>query len=349
MTFEGFPLVVGWELTLACNLRCRHCASSAGAKRPRELSLEEALAICDQFPLLLVQEVDFTGGEPLLRKDWPSIAGRLTELEIPIRMVTNGLLLEQSVTAVADANICTLGISLDGLRETHDGIREYPGLFERVVRGVAAAREAEIPVGIITAVNDANVDELPRLVAFIQSLGVRHWQIQPTFSLGRAKEHGKALSLSPSSFMKLGQFVHDNLTRLADESFTLMPADGVGYYTELDTRSPAWRGCSAGRASCGITADGRIKGCLSMPDDLTEGDLRQRDLWEIWFNEESFSYNRVFSKYDLGEHCASCDMGESCMGGCAVMSHAATGRFHNDPFCFKRIAGHGAKHICKTG
>ena len=58
MTFDSFPLFVNWELTLACNLRCRHCGSSAGKKRPDELTTDEALAICDQLPALLVQEVD---------------------------------------------------------------------------------------------------------------------------------------------------------------------------------------------------------------------------------------------------------------------------------------------------
>ena len=60
MGYEGFPFIVGWELTLACNMRCRHCASAAGLPRARELTLDEALALCDQFPALAVQEVDFT-------------------------------------------------------------------------------------------------------------------------------------------------------------------------------------------------------------------------------------------------------------------------------------------------
>ena len=44
-SFESFPVILGWELTLACNLRCRHCASSAGDPRPNELTLGEALDI----------------------------------------------------------------------------------------------------------------------------------------------------------------------------------------------------------------------------------------------------------------------------------------------------------------
>lgn len=141
MAFEGFPLVVGWELTLACNLRCGHCASSAGMPRPNELNVDEAIDLCDQFPPLLVQEVDFTGGEPLLRADWPKIAARLREHNIPARMVTNGLLLEQNVPLLKDAGIATVGVSLDGLEATHDRIRRRSGLFKQVIAGIEASLE----------------------------------------------------------------------------------------------------------------------------------------------------------------------------------------------------------------
>ena len=87
MGFEGFPFIVGWELTLACNLHCRHCGSSASQPRAGELTSEEALAICDQFPELIVQEVNFTGGEPLLRPDWYRIAAYLGELGIITKML----------------------------------------------------------------------------------------------------------------------------------------------------------------------------------------------------------------------------------------------------------------------
>ena len=126
MAFEGFPVVIGLELTLACNLRCQHCASVAGIPRPNELGLDEILDICDQFPALLVQEVDFTGGEPLLHKHWSQIAAHLNELKIPVRMVSNGLLLEDNISRLVDARIATVGISVDGLEATHDRIRERP-------------------------------------------------------------------------------------------------------------------------------------------------------------------------------------------------------------------------------
>ncbi len=336
MVFEGFPLVVGWELTLACNLRCGHCASAAGLPRADELNLDEALNLCDQFPALLVQEVDFTGGEPLLRPDWMQIAARLADLKIPIRMVTNGLLLQENALRLKEAGIATVGVSLDGLEATHDRIRARAGLFRQVIAGIEAALAAGVPVAAITAVNRLNVGELPELLNFLKNLGVRHWQVQPTFALGRAREQ-EELALPPSTFLEMGEFIRSNLEGCAGAGFCLMPADGVGYYTELDTRESPWRGCAAGLASVGVTSDGKVKGCLSFPDHLIEGDLRARDLWSIWFDAGSFPYNRRFSAADLGPNCRGCEFGEQCQGGCRVMSYAATGRFHNDPYCFHRL------------
>jgi radical SAM protein with 4Fe4S-binding SPASM domain len=335
MTFEGFPVVIGLELTLACNLKCRHCASSAGNPRPDELSLDEMIAICDQFPALLVKEVDLTGGEPLMRTDWPLIATHLSELQIPVRMVSNGLLLKDNVSRLKEVGMATVGVSIDGLETTHDAIRQRPGLFARVVEGVKAGLEAGIPIAALTAVNDWNVDELPELLIFLRNLGIRHWQVQPTFALGRAAEGN--LSLSDASFIKLGEFVKAHLAKCESEGFDIMPADGVGYYSELDTRQVSWKGCPAGLASCGITSDGKVKGCISHPHHLVEGDLRCRDLWSIWFDENSFSYNRHFATQNLGKACKDCSHGEQCRGGCLVMSYAATGQFHNDPFCFHGI------------
>lgn len=328
-------MVIGIELTLACNLRCRHCASSAGNPRERELDLQEMLDLCDQFPPLLVQEVDFTGGEPLMRSDWPRIAERLNMYSIPFRMVTNGLLLEENISALSDLGIATVGVSIDGLEETHDRIREKPGLFRKIISGIEAALDAGIPVAAITAVNHLNVNELPSLQNFLRDLGIKHWQVQPTFALGRAKTG--SLNLSESTFLEIGKFVHAGITSCSDKCIGMVPADGVGYYTELDTRDPSWKGCAAGRASCGITSNGDVKGCLSMPDHLVEGNLRDHDLWSIWFAEDSFAYNRKFTPDDLGEFCKGCEFGEECLGGCAVMSHSSTGEFHNDPYCFHRI------------
>ncbi|MGD8793938.1 MAG: radical SAM protein [Anaerolineae bacterium] len=336
MGFEGFPLIVGWELTLACNLRCRHCGSSAALPRAQELTLEESLSICDQLPELLTQEVDFTGGEPLLKPGWSKIAARLAELDIHTKVLSNGLLLEPDMVArIKDVGIAGVGVSIDGLEATHDRIRGRDGLFRRVVAGIEEVQKADIPVSVITTVNALNIDELDELLLFLQSVGVNTWQVQPIFPLGRGL--ASDLQLSGEAYRQLGLFVQAQGEAADNGQLALMPGDSYGYFTELDTRQPPWRGCSAGVTACGITSEGKIKGCLSMPDELVEGDLRQNDLWEIWFHPDSFAYNRRWTPNDLGAFCQDCDRAIDCRGGCSAMSYGATGRFHNDPYCFYAI------------
>lgn len=342
MPHDGFPLVVGWELTLACNLRCRHCASSAGLSRTHELTTAEALAICDQFPALLVQEVDFTGGEPLLRSDWPLLAHRLRELDIWTQVVTNGLLLGPEVVArMKDEDIKAVGVSLDGLEATHDRIRGLQGLFRRVLAGVERVQAAGIHVCVITAANTLNVGDLPELLALLQSVGVNHWQIQPLFPTGRASGDDE-LVLTPEVYLQLGAFVQRALPAAQRAGFTIELADSYGYCGACDLRASPWRGCVAGIVACGITSDGKVKGCLSMPAEFVEGDLRERRLWDIWFEPEAFAYTRQFRPDLLGPNCRDCAAGETCKGGCSMMSWGSTHSLHNDPYCFLGISNRAA-------
>ena len=336
MSFESFPFIVGWELTLACNLRCRHCASPAGLPRDNELSLDECLAICEQFPALLVREVDFTGGEPLLKTGWEKIAIRLRELKIPTHLITNGIgLTPDTVSRMKDAGLESVGVSLDGMEATHDYVRGRPGMFRLVIAGLERLVAAGLSSTVITAVNSLSVSELPQVFQLLQSVGVSAWQIQPIFPSGRSSERPE-LQLNESQYLEVGRFTVDWSRKGSEAGIQLRAADSCGYFTELAT-GPEWRGCNAGITAVGIMADGKIKGCLSMPDELVDGDLRKNDLWDIWFRPGAFAYSRDYEDDMLGLNCAGCEHGEQCRGGCTSMSYTTTGLIHNDPFCFHGI------------
>ncbi len=106
---------------------------------------------------------------------------------------------------------------------------------------------------------------------------------------------------------------------------------------DLDLPEPVWRGCPAGQYSVAITSDGKAKGCLTLPDDAIEGDLRQDDLWSIWFRDDAFAYTRQYSPEQIGAICKGCALADQCRGGCSSMSCVCTGSFHNDPYCFYGI------------
>jgi radical SAM protein with 4Fe4S-binding SPASM domain len=301
------------------------------------LSAAEALAICDQFPDLLVEEVNFTGGEPLLRPDWEPIAARLKELGIRTKILTNGLALSaDAVSRMKDVGVAAVGISIDGLAPTHDYIRDRPGLFEVVREGIARLREAGIPPNVVTTVNARNVSDLPGLYEWLRAAGVPRWQLQPVFHFGRLQT-ADDLFLTEEAYLRFGEFVREWRPRAVAEGFVIAPADSYGYFTPCDSRKPEWAGCGAGLFACGITSDGKVKGCLSLPDELVEGDLRRDELWDIWFADGAFAYTRAYREDDLGSNCRYCDKAKQCRGGCSAMSYGYTGRFHNDPYCFLGI------------
>lgn len=336
MNFESFPYTVGWEITLECNLRCKHCGSNAGFQRKAELSTDEALKICDQFPAMLVQETDFTGGEPLLRKDLAKIIGHLRKLKIPSGIVTNGILLTyERILELKKAGLSHIAISIDGLEETHDEIRQE-GAFLKAISGIKKCIEEKIPVTAITTVNDNNIIQLPDLLKLLVELGVKRWRPQPTIPLGRVIDCDY-VNLKEDTFLKLIEFIKKYRLLAAEHNLELLRADGTGYFFETDVRKPPWHGCPAGLVSAGITSDGKLKGCLSLPDEFIEGDLRTRSFWDVWFDPVSFQYNRNFSASDLGANCMNCDKGKQCRGGCCAISYGHTKYFHNDPYCSYRL------------
>jgi MoaA/NifB/PqqE/SkfB family radical SAM enzyme len=116
----GRPIHVVWEVTLACNLKCTHCGSRAGHRRPAELSTAECLAVIRQLARLGVRQVSLIGGEAYLRTDWLELIRAIREqgMDCSIQSGARGLTAAR-VRAAADAGLQSCGISIDGLRQLH--------------------------------------------------------------------------------------------------------------------------------------------------------------------------------------------------------------------------------------
>lgn len=345
MSFEGFPFVIGWELTLDCNLHCLHCASTAGAKRANELSAEEAYMICEQFPALFVREVIFTGGEPFLCSYWDQLALRLNTYNINVGIVTNGLTInDELIDKILHSKIRGLGISIDGPEAIHDRVRGKNGSFKRVLRAIEILSKNKLPVTVITSVSGLNIDHLDELYYILKSIGIWQWQLQPIFPRGRSREN-EFLFLENEDYLKLGMFIQKNHSKAKDAQIELVPADSCGYFSEFDLEEYPWKGCSAGISSCGIMSNGKVKGCLSWPDHIIEGDLRENTLWKIWFRENAFKILREKNTSNMKGNCENCEVALQCGGGCQAMSLAVENTWHADPYCYKHIIENSSEVI----
>ncbi len=322
-----------WETTLKCNLRCSHCGSSAGIARDDELDTDECLSLCEQLADMKCDNIALMGGELFLRDDWYDISRCIKDLGMKLSLVSNGQIINRYIDELAALKPTVVGISLDGLRKTHEIIRGKTGSFNKAIKSINLLRKEKIQTTAITTVSKINFKELPQLKDLIFNKGI-NWQIQLATPFGNFTEDQM---LSYEEFYAVGLLI---AALRAKHHFHNMPVVGahcMGYHSTIMPNFK-WNGCTAGRNSMGITSNGGIVGCLAMGNNrFIEGNIRIQTLKSIWHGKDSFSYNRKFSTAKLGAFCAKCRFGSNCKGGCNSVSFAMTEKFHNDPFCFYRI------------
>lgn len=332
-----------WETTLACNAKCIHCGSNAGTARARELSTDEAYRLIAQLAELGCESVTLSGGEPFLRKDWPQFARAIRGTGMRLEVITNGLSVAQQADIIAEMDFYAVSFSIDGTYKVHDRIRGIQGGLRILLKGADALRKKNVRIGAVTQINKLNLFELSAIHRLLLDQGFEGWQVQLTMPYGRASEGGNGINLGPQELLALEQ-------RLSEICRTtpifVQAADNIGYMGKTEplirsgnsAKERFWIGCQAGLSVIGITSDGTVRGCLSMPPSLNEGNIRQRSLREIWFDENAFSYNRQFTTCDLREHCASCAFGHLCRAGCKSMAFILTGNTSFNPMCFRHLS-----------
>lgn len=149
------------HVTNACNFRCAHCfVDFASPKKDLTLAQYRDLA-ADTPPLLWL---DIGGGEPFLRKDLADIIAAFDSKVVHIP--TNGSLIPQMLDTIRDLRARTareivIGLSLDGLRDSHDKMRKQPGSYDQVWEAFEALRRIpDISVKITTVVTNQNFHDL---------------------------------------------------------------------------------------------------------------------------------------------------------------------------------------------
>lgn len=331
--FKFYPASVVWETTFACNMRCIHCGTSAGKKRPNELTTEEACNLIDELAGLGCHDLTLSGGEPLMRHDWPLLAKRVKERGMTCYMVTNGYAMtERDAQTLAEVPMDHVGISFDGTEETHNFIRQRPDSYRKCLNSMDMLRKAGAKYCALTQVSNINLKELDHIKNDLIEHGVRVWRIQMTTTTGRMK--GMAdLVLSLDNYPVL---IDKILELKKDERIRIDVGENIGYYgckgTELWDDMPYF-GCYAGTRIAGIESDGTVKGCLSMPEEFVEGNIRDSSFTAIWNNPDGFAYNRKFTKDSATGHCHDCRYLPLCRGGCTTTSYSQTGKRAENPYC----------------
>lgn len=256
------------SVTDRCDLRCDYCLPKRfdGFQEPEEwLSYDELARVVGAFGRLGTSRIRLTGGEPLTRRDLPSLVARLTALPgiADLSLSTNAVRLRKFAVALKAAGLARVNISLDSLREARFAAITGGGKLAKVLDGIAAARAAGLtPVKInMVVMGGVNDDEVEDVLEFCAAGGytLRLIETMPMGDTGRVAS-GRYVDL---------QTVKARLARRYDLIPDLMPGGGPARYYRLagsDTRigliTPISQHFCATCNRVRLTADGTLHLCL---------------------------------------------------------------------------------------
>ena len=288
------------------------------------MTTQEALAVVEQIIDLMPEKVVFSGGEPFIRQDWPVLASKLTKAGIEVTAISNGTLIdEETVQKISDCGIRSIGISIDGGEKTHDTIRGT-GCYQKAMEAFGRLKKAGIYCSAVTTVMKNNLEELADIKKELNRAGVDAWQIQLGIPKGNLSDSPDAV-VDPGDLEKILDFCY----QAADGSLSIHMADCIGYYSKKENalrrlncpegKIPVWQGCQAGLSHLTIRHNGDIVGASMCPPDMTEGNIRERTLREIWEDENAFAWRRKFKPELMEGFCHDCQYLSLCHGGCSAI------------------------------
>ena len=191
-----------YEVTLACDLVCKHCrASSQETPHPDELSTEQAKALLDEaasFPRR--PTVVLTGGDPLKRHDLLELIRHAVSagLQPALTPSATPLATFEAFQRVREAGIRHFGISLDGAdAAVHDAFRGWQGSFDRTMQMLDFAQTLGMAVQVNTTITRRNVHQVDAIADLLAAKGIMMWSVFFLVPVGRGVEEQR---ISPEEY-----------------------------------------------------------------------------------------------------------------------------------------------------
>ncbi len=351
------PFMVVWNFTKQCNLRCKHCyANATPYPAPDELTLEEKLEVVDQLDKAGVAAISFSGGEPLINKDFWKVAEYAASKGFYLTVATNGTLISEKVARrLKEVGIRYVEISLDGpTPEIHDEFRGVKGAFNATIRGIKNAKAVGLEVGIATTATHENLHTIPDIIKLARELKADRFIVFNFIPTGRGKDIILE-DLTPMEREKLMKYLYEEWQKGDMQIFSTCPAysrisltamdRGTGdrvsptHFAEMELPAEFGGaakaltefigGCGAGRIYCSIEHNGDIQPCVFLP--IKVGNVLRDGFVNVWKNSEVL--NALRDRDAENYACHACPFRYVC-GGCRARAYAYYGDIlAPDPGC----------------
>lgn len=346
------PVVI-WNLTRRCNLRCRHCyTTSADVPFPGELSHEQAIAVLDDLHAFGIPALILSGGEPLSRFDFFSLAERARELGFRhLSLSTNGTRVAPHIDRIADLGFDYVGISLDGIGAMNDWFRGVDGAFDEALAGVRACKARGVKVGLRFTITEDNADMLPAMLDLCEAEGVDKFYLSHLVYAGRGDKH-RGDDTAHTRTRNAMDVLIDRAWAAIEGGRPLEivtgnnDADAVWFLAwaernfhadrvaHVAAHLEAWGGNSSGLGVANIDPQGKVH-----PDtywsDYTVGSVKTDSFSSLWTGSDPMLATLRQRPRPLKGRCGACAFKDICGGNTRIRALQVSGDpWAEDPACY---------------
>ncbi len=334
----GFDL----ELTARCNLDCRHCYINLPPghreARSREMTAAEIGRVAAEAAGLGAVWCLVTGGEPLLRADFPDVYLALREQGLLVSIYTNATLVNDEHIRLfrkyppRDIEVTVYGVT----RETYEKVTRIPGSFEAFERGMARLAESGMRLRLKAMALRSNLGELEAIAGFCRARTKDYFRFDPFlhYRLDRDPARNEEIEserLTPEEIVGLERGDRERFGALEGRCAELIVPQLEGTVCRHLFR------CGAGKRNFVIGPNGLFRPCLSLVHESFLFDLRALTLTDIWKDHAPKALERTSERADYLERCARCPIVNLCFW-CPATAHLETGELDAPVDAFCRVA-----------
>ncbi|MFZ5892430.1 MAG: pyrroloquinoline quinone biosynthesis protein PqqE [Myxococcota bacterium] len=317
------------ELSYRCPLRCPYCSNPVDYQARRdELTTEVWLRVLTQAAELGALQVNFTGGEPLLRDDLEALVRRANELDLYTSLITSGVPLERERLArLRELGLNAVQLSLQDPRESNSNRISGMACHAQKLEVARWIKELGFPLTLNVVLHRENLDQVAPIIALAESLGADRLELANTQYLGWALLNREALLPSAAQLEAARAIARAEKKRLEGrmEILFVLP----DYYSD---RPKACMG-GWGQRYLLVTPQGQALPCHlahTLPG-LHFENVKHHSLAELWDSE---AFRAFRGESWMPEPCKTCERRTQDFGGCRCQAFALTADASaTDPAC----------------
>lgn len=315
------PMMGMLEITSRCNLRCVHCylgpQEEQQKKRASEMSTEEVKTFVDQMAEAGTIYLTITGGDPMMRPDFPEIYRHAKMRGLLVTVFCDGILVtDRIIELFRELPPSMVEVSIYGATaETYEKVTRVPGSFPKFLAGMARLRAASMRINLKSVLMTINQHEMAAMAQMAEDWGIKFRYDSAIFPcLPNRGEAPLDLRVEPARAVEIEMSNPRHLTAMATyfETRQNVPAAGPELYQ-----------CGAGLTSFYVDPFGDVSPCLMTTKYRYSARGEEGGFGARW--RDDVSKIRTLKPENPDHGCGSCGVRAVCTG-CSAFHALETGR-----------------------